>query len=34
MGMIKHVLFDAPGRVKRVAYLTLCRPLLEYACEV
>jgi len=34
LDMIKHVLFDALGRVKRVAYLTLCRPLLEYACEV
>jgi len=34
LGMIKHVLFDAPKRVKRVAFLTLCRPLLEYAWEV
>ena len=32
--MIKHVLFDAPRKVKRVAYLTLCRPILEYASEV
>ena len=31
---MKHVLFDAPRKVKRVAYLTLCRPLLKYACEV
>ena len=34
LGMIKHVLFDAPRKVKRVAYLTLCRPILEYASEV
>ena len=32
--MIKHVLFDAPRKVKRVAYLTLCRPILEYASGV
>ena len=31
---IKHVIFDAFIKMKRVAYLTLCRPLLEYACEV
>jgi len=34
LGMMKHVPFDAPRRVKRVAYLTLCRPRLEHACEV
>ena len=34
LGMIKHALFDAPRKVKRVAYLTLCRPILEYASEV
>jgi len=34
LGMMKHVPFDAPRRVKRVAYLTLCWPLLKYACEV
>ena len=34
LGFMKHVLFHAPRKVKRVAYLTLCRPLLEYACEV
>ena len=34
LGFMKHVLFDAPRKVKRVAYLTLCRPLLKYACEV
>lgn len=34
LGMMKHVLFDAPMRVRRVAYLTLCRPILEYASEV
>ena len=32
--MKQHVLFDAPRKVKRVAYLTLCIPLLEYGCEV
>ena len=35
LGMIKHVLFDVPRKVKRrVAYLTLCRPILENASEV
>ena len=34
LGFMKHVLFDALRNVKRVAYLTLCRPQLEYACEV
>ena len=34
LGMIKHVLFAAPRKVKRVAYLTLCRPILENASEV
>ena len=34
LGFMKHVLFDALRKVKRVAYLTLCRHLLEYACEV
>ena len=33
-GMIKRVLFNAPHKVKKIAYLTLCRPSLEYACEV
>ena len=34
LGMIKHVLFKAPRKVKKVAYQTLCRPIMEYACEV
>ena len=34
LGMIKHVLFKASRKVKKVAYLTLCRPIMEYACEV
>lgn len=34
LGMLKSVLYGAPRAVKRVAYVTLCRPLLEYACEV
>jgi len=34
LGMLRRVLFNAPLKVKRVAYLTLCRPILEYACEV
>ena len=27
-------MFDAPRKVERVAYLTLCRPILEYASGV
>jgi hypothetical protein len=34
LGMIKHTLYNAPSRVRLLAYKTLCRPLLEYACEV
>ena len=34
LGMLKHVFSIAPMRVRRVAYLTLCRPILEYASEV
>ena len=34
LGMIKRALFNAPSKVKKIAYLTLCRPVLEYACEV
>ena len=30
----KRVLFNAPKKIKKIAYVTLCRPLLEYACEV
>ena len=31
---VRHAVFDAPRKVKRVAYLTLCRPILKYASEV
>ena len=34
LGLIKHVLYDAPEKVRLLAYVTLCRPLLEYACEI
>ena len=34
LGLIKHLLYDAPGKVKLIAYVTLRRPLLEYACEI
>ena len=34
LGLIKHVLYGAPERVRLLAYVTLCRPLLEYACEI
>lgn len=34
LGLIKNVLYDAPVKVKLIAYTTLCRPLLEYACEI
>ena len=32
-GLIKHTLYNAPMKVKLVAYKTLCRPLVEYASE-
>ena len=32
--MIKRVLNKAPLKVKKVAYLTLCKPIMELACEV
>ena len=34
LGLMKHVLSIVPVRVRRTAYLTLCRPILEYASEV
>ena len=34
LALIKHTLYQAPPQLKKVAYLTLCRPILEYACEV
>ena len=27
-------MFNAPKKIKKIAYVTLCRPLLKYACEV
>lgn len=32
--MIRYVLQSAPPRVRLIAYYTLCRPVLEYGCEV
>ena len=34
LGLIKHLLNDAAEKVKLIAYVTLCRPLLKYACEI
>ena len=34
LGLIKSSLWNAPVKVKRIAYLTLCRPLVEFASEV
>jgi hypothetical protein len=34
LGLIKATLTNAPINVKRLAYFTLCRPILEYGCEV
>jgi hypothetical protein len=34
LGLIRSVLYEAPTEVKRLAYYSLCRPLLEYASEV
>ena len=33
LGLIKHTLYNAPTKVKLVAYKSLCRPLVEYASE-
>ena len=32
-GLVKHTLYNAPIKVKLIAYKTLCRPLVEYARE-
>ena len=29
LSLIKHLLYDVPEKVKPIAYVTLCRPLLE-----
>ena len=34
LGLMRSVLYDAPPKVKMVAYVTLCRPILEYASAV
>ena len=34
LGLIKSSLFNAPPKIKKVAYLTLCRPIIEYASDV
>ena len=34
LGLIKASLWNALVKVKKVAYLTLCRPVLEYASDV
>ena len=33
LGLLRHTLYDAPMQIKRVAYFTLCRPVLEYGSE-
>ena len=32
-GLVKYTLYDAPMKVKPVAYKPLCRPLIKYDCE-
>ena len=34
LGLIKRTLYSAPKQVKVMAYTSLVRPILEYACEV
>jgi len=31
LGCIKHAIYNAPMKAKLIAYLSLCRPILEYA---
>ena len=33
LGLMKYTLQDAPAKIKKLAYYTLCRPVLEYGCE-
>ena len=34
LGLLKHTLFDYPDNVKKLAYSTLCRPIIEYGADV
>ena len=34
LGLIRHTLHNAPSEIKKLAYYTLCRPILEFGCEV
>jgi hypothetical protein len=34
LGLLKYTIKDANPNIKKLAYLTLCRPILEYASEV
>ena len=34
LGKIKRVLNKTPLKVKKVAYLTFCRPIITFSCEV
>jgi len=34
LGLIKHTIPDAPTEIKKLAYKTLCRPILEYGSDV
>jgi myo-inositol-hexaphosphate 3-phosphohydrolase len=34
LGLLKRVIYRAPMQVKLLAYITLCRSVLDYACTV
>ena len=34
LGLIKHLLSNASEKVRLIAYVTLCRPFIEYVCEI
>ena len=34
LGLVRHTLYDAPTEIRKLAYFTLCCPILEYGCEV